>query len=140
MKLTLNAPVASLHRLGDLREIGSVVAFLASDKAGYLTGQTLSVDGGLVNSLFGWKGIATMTVMLELSPDLEERLRAEAAEAGEDPETLLQQKVRHMLSTTSVTPTTVPPRVAGLNRGQIWVSEDFDAPLPNEFWLGEEQQ
>jgi antitoxin (DNA-binding transcriptional repressor) of toxin-antitoxin stability system len=29
-------------------------------------------------------------------------------------------------------------RIAGLNRGQIWMSEDFDAPLPDEFWLGEE--
>ena len=27
-------------------------------------------------------------------------------------------------------------RVAGLNRGQIWTSEDFDRPLPDEFWLG----
>jgi antitoxin (DNA-binding transcriptional repressor) of toxin-antitoxin stability system len=29
-------------------------------------------------------------------------------------------------------------RIAGLNRGQIWMSDDFDAPLPDEFWLGEE--
>ncbi len=29
-------------------------------------------------------------------------------------------------------------RVAGLNRGMIWTSSDFDAPLPDEFWLGGE--
>ncbi len=29
-----------------------------------------------------------------------------------------------------------PPRVAGLHRGAIWTSEDFDAPLPEEFWTG----
>ncbi len=29
-------------------------------------------------------------------------------------------------------------RVAGLNRGTIWTSEDFDEPLPNEFWVGQE--
>lgn len=29
-------------------------------------------------------------------------------------------------------------RVAGLNRGSIWTSEDFDNPLPDEFWLGKE--
>jgi antitoxin (DNA-binding transcriptional repressor) of toxin-antitoxin stability system len=29
-------------------------------------------------------------------------------------------------------------RVAGLNRGTIWVSEDFDDPLPDEFWSGQE--
>ena len=27
-------------------------------------------------------------------------------------------------------------RVAGLNRGDIWTSEDFDDPIPNEFWMG----
>jgi len=29
-------------------------------------------------------------------------------------------------------------RVAGLNRGAIWTSEDFDKPLSDEFWLGQE--
>ena len=28
------------------------------------------------------------------------------------------------------------PRVAGLNEGQIWTSDDFDQPLPDEFWSG----
>jgi prevent-host-death family protein len=27
-------------------------------------------------------------------------------------------------------------RIAGLNKGEIWVSEDFDEPLPDEFWTG----
>ena len=27
-------------------------------------------------------------------------------------------------------------RVAGLNRGQVWTSEDFDDELGDEFWLG----
>ncbi len=29
-------------------------------------------------------------------------------------------------------------RVAGLNRGTISTSEDFDEPLSDEFWLGQE--
>ncbi|MCO5196363.1 MAG: toxin-antitoxin (TA) system antitoxin [Anaerolineae bacterium] len=29
-------------------------------------------------------------------------------------------------------------RVAGLHEGAIWTSEDFDDPLPDEFWLGVE--
>lgn len=29
-------------------------------------------------------------------------------------------------------------RVAGLNRGTISTSEDFDQPLADEFWLGQE--
>ncbi|MCL4708993.1 type II toxin-antitoxin system prevent-host-death family antitoxin [bacterium] len=28
-------------------------------------------------------------------------------------------------------------RIAGLQRGKIWMSDDFDAPLPDEFWTGE---
>ena len=28
------------------------------------------------------------------------------------------------------------PRVAGLHPGAIWTSEDFDEPLPEEFWIG----
>ena len=29
-------------------------------------------------------------------------------------------------------------RVAGLHLDAIWMSDDFDEPLPEEFWLGEE--
>lgn len=29
-------------------------------------------------------------------------------------------------------------RVAGAFRGAVWTSVDFDAPLPDEFWLGQE--
>ena len=47
------AKAIPLGRLGDPRELGHLVAFLASDKATYLTGQTISVDGGIVNGLFG---------------------------------------------------------------------------------------
>jgi NAD(P)-dependent dehydrogenase (short-subunit alcohol dehydrogenase family) len=36
----------SLGRAGQPREIGAVVAFVASDEASYLTGQSLHVDGG----------------------------------------------------------------------------------------------
>lgn len=28
-------------------------------------------------------------------------------------------------------------RIAGLHRGKIWMSDDFDAPLPDEFWTDE---
>jgi hypothetical protein len=30
-----------------------------------------------------------------------------------------------------------PVRVLGLYEGQGWMSEDFDQPLPDEFWLGQ---
>ena len=37
----------ALGRLGETREIAYMVAFLASDKADYITGQTLHVNGGM---------------------------------------------------------------------------------------------
>ncbi len=30
------------------------------------------------------------------------------------------------------------PRVAGLHTGQWWMSEDFNEPLPDDFWLSED--
>jgi 3-oxoacyl-[acyl-carrier protein] reductase len=41
-----------LGRWGTPRELGDVVCFLASDRARYLTGQTLVVDGGVSHTLF----------------------------------------------------------------------------------------
>ena len=29
-------------------------------------------------------------------------------------------------------------RIFGLHEGQGWMSEDFNQPLPDEFWMGEE--
>lgn len=36
-----------LNRLGQTKDIAETVAFLASDEASYITGQTISVDGGM---------------------------------------------------------------------------------------------
>ena len=30
-------------------------------------------------------------------------------------------------------------RILGLREGQVWTSDDFDAELPDSFWLGEEK-
>jgi NAD(P)-dependent dehydrogenase (short-subunit alcohol dehydrogenase family) len=43
--------VLPMHRAGDPEEIADAVMFLGSDKAAYITGQTLTLDGGL---MAGW--------------------------------------------------------------------------------------
>jgi 3-oxoacyl-[acyl-carrier protein] reductase len=37
-----------LGRMGEAADVAAAVAFLASDDAGYVTGQVLTVDGGMV--------------------------------------------------------------------------------------------
>ena len=38
-----------LGRIAEPREIAAAIAFLASDDASYITGQAITVDGGLLN-------------------------------------------------------------------------------------------
>jgi len=51
LKLGMNLDEAAasipLKRLGDPRDIGHAALFFASDEAGYITGQTLVIDGGV---------------------------------------------------------------------------------------------
>ncbi len=58
------------------------------------------------------------------------------------PEPLLLKVLDFIQSTkdnsTLVSNSSDSPRVAGLHQGQIWMSDDFNEPLPDEFWLGED--
>ena len=47
VKSSLNEQIP-LGRIGNVEDIAYAVAFLASDEASYITGQTLAVDGGIV--------------------------------------------------------------------------------------------
>lgn len=40
-------PTIPMKRLGQAQDVARAVAFLASEEAGYITGQTLAVDGGM---------------------------------------------------------------------------------------------
>ena len=46
------APFIPLGRLAGPADIANVVSFLASDDAGYVTGQNIVVDGGFLNNTF----------------------------------------------------------------------------------------
>jgi hypothetical protein len=39
---------------------------------------------------------------------------------------------------TEPIPLPAKPRIAGLHSGAIWASKNFDEPLSDEFWLGNE--
>ena len=67
-----------------------------------------------------------------------EKIVTELASA---PEPLLV-KVLDFIQLNKIASTTVSdsenlPRTPGLYQGQIWMSEDFNDPLPDEFWLGD---
>jgi len=49
---TAFAQTIPLRRIGEPREVGDVVAFLASERASYVSGVSLQIDGGLVRSTF----------------------------------------------------------------------------------------
>lgn len=34
---------------------------------------------------------------------------------------------------------TLAKRIAGLDDGASWISDDFDDPLPDEFWMGDDE-
>ncbi|MFA6682536.1 MAG: SDR family oxidoreductase, partial [Sphaerochaeta sp.] len=46
LKESLNTQIP-LARIGKAQEVAQAVAFLASEKASYITGQVLAVDGGM---------------------------------------------------------------------------------------------
>lgn len=54
-------------------------------------------------------------------------------------EFLLFQQAQSIQPPISVEVAALTPkqRVFGQYRGQIWMSDDFNDPLPDEFWLGE---
>jgi 3-oxoacyl-[acyl-carrier protein] reductase len=48
---SLPQPEIPLERLGEPREMGDVIAFLCSERASYVTGVNLMVDGGLTRGV-----------------------------------------------------------------------------------------
>ena len=48
------------RRLGTVEEVAALVAFLASDEAPYITGDNITIDGGLTANLFIFESLALM--------------------------------------------------------------------------------
>lgn len=48
------------------------------------------------------------------------------------------QTVQVQVEPAESSPAPRQPFVFGLHQGQVWMSDDFDAPLPDSFWLGED--
>ena len=53
-------------------------------------------------------------------------------------EVILSDGEKPLVRLVPVVPVVHQLRIAGLHKGAIWTSEDFDAPLPDEFWTGQE--
>ena len=47
------------------------------------------------------------------------------------------QRLNASLKASNNQPIEPVQRVLGLGIGDIWISDDFDEPLPEEFWFGE---
>ena len=73
-------------------------------------------------------------MMIVLPEDLSQQLEKLARQHNQTPEDLL----REWLDTQLTPDPTSKPRTPDLGKGTIWVSDDFDAPLGDSFWLGEE--
>lgn len=75
----------------------------------------------------------TQTVSVDQAKDRLQDLLAQALAGNDVVITDHGKPVARLVPVTS----SKKKRVAGLNRGTIWTSEDFDKPLPDEFWLGQ---
>ncbi|MGO8673807.1 MAG: hypothetical protein ACLQVD_20910 [Capsulimonadaceae bacterium] len=79
-----------------------------------------------------------MTVMLDLNPEQEKLLHGAAEARGVDADALANEILRRALAYYAETLNVTKERVLGLIAGNFWIADDFDAPLPDSYWLGEE--
>ena len=55
LDLEVVAAQVPMKRLGSAAEVGDLIAYLASPAAGYITGQTIAIDGGVDLTSSGWE-------------------------------------------------------------------------------------
>ena len=78
-----------------------------------------------------------MTTTLDINQTQISQL-LELARSGQ--EIILAQDDKPLLRVTAIEEAvpTQKPRIGNLHKGLVDVSDDFDDPLPDSFWLGEE--
>lgn len=78
--------------------------------------------------------MSTQTVNLE---KVEQQLADLLAIVEHESEIVIAQNGKPIARLASIT-RQKKKRIAGLNRGTIWTSEDFAEPMPDEFWTERE--
>lgn len=77
--------------------------------------------------------MTTETVNIQ---DKENQLKELLKLVAKGTEVILQHNNVPLARLSPLAKTVSKPRVAGLHQGLISMSDDFDAPLPDDFWLG----
>jgi antitoxin (DNA-binding transcriptional repressor) of toxin-antitoxin stability system len=78
-----------------------------------------------------------MSTTIEIR-DAGERLPELVAEAGRGVEVVLTDAGVPVARLAAIPRPNPAPRIPGLHAGTVWMSDDFNDPLPDEFWLGSE--
>lgn len=78
---------------------------------------------------------------ITLTSDLERTLTERAKQQGTTPELLALQGLRELYQQpfARLSEEAITLRQPGLHAGRYWIADDFDAPLPDSFWLGGEE-
>lgn len=81
-----------------------------------------------------------MTITIDLPPRVADVLTRKAAQEGRDVTGYVQELAARDAGEIPVQPDTPGARTPGLHAGLYWIVDDFDAPLPDDFWLGADDQ
>jgi len=77
-----------------------------------------------------------MTITIYMTPGVADALARKAAQEGRDVAGYVQELAVRDAGGSAVEPDTPDARMPGLHAGLYWIADDFDAPLPDDFWLG----
>jgi len=77
-----------------------------------------------------------MATKIIAADDMQAKIPELLTMISEGDEIIIEKNSRPFAKLTAITEAG-RKRIPGLNRGEVWTSEDFDEPLPDEFWLGQ---